>query len=264
MKKRISFEGENLYYTTTGTGLEVMLVHGFGETGDVWTLQTNTLKENYRLLVPDLPGSGESPYIPNNNPSIDLFADALLQILNNEQIEKVVLIGHSMGGYICLAFAEKYPNRLKALGLFHSSAYADEEEKKIIRKKGIDFIRNNGSKLFLETTIPNLFADTRNPEKNKLLQLADNFSSDALIGYYRAMTERPDRSQIISALSVPFLMIIGERDKAVPFETSLKQTNLAKLAFIYILRNSAHMGMWEETEKVNKILAKFLEQLKGK
>jgi len=261
MKKQVSFLGHSLYYTDTGKGNAVMLVHGFGETGDAWKHQVDYLKNKYRLLVPDLPGSGKSPFIHNSDPSIDFYASALLQIQDEEEIEKLCIIGHSMGGYISLAFAEKFPLRINALGLFHSSSFADEEEKVNSRKKGITFIKKHGAKQFLESTIPNLFANPENPLKEMLIKEANHFTDEALINYYEAMISRPDRSRIIVALAVPFLMIIGEKDKAVPFETSLKQSGLAKLSFINILRNSGHMGMWEETEKTNQILAKFLEQI---
>lgn len=260
MEKEIFIKGCRVHYQKHGNGLPIMLLHGFGETGSVWKEQIEFFKNKYQLLIPDLPGSGKSTLGNEAESSMDFFAEVVFQILKKEGLKKMVLIGHSMGGYISLAFAKKYPERLIALGLFHSSAYADDAEKISIRKKGIAFIKKNGAAPFLESSIPNLFADAGNPLKQRLLLGAGDFSDHALIHYYEAMISRPDSTRIIAGLAVPFLMIIGEKDKAVLFESALKQTNLANLSFIYILRKSGHMGMWEEKDKANKILAKFLDQ----
>jgi len=263
MEKEISWWGGSLHYTLLGQGTPVMLVHGFGETREVWNEQIDTFKERHLLLVPDLPGSGKSSLKNQGEISMEFLAEALRQIIDEEGIKKLVLIGHSMGGYASLAFAEKYPERLTALGLFHSSALADDEDKKAVRKKGIAFIRKNGARLFLESTIPNLFSNSENPLTEKLKNLAANFRDNDLIGYYEGMIERPDRTSVISSLHIPFLLIMGKNDKAVPLELALKQSHLAPLSVIHILRMSGHMGMWEEKEKSNEILAKFLDQFCG-
>ena len=108
------------------------------------------------LIVPDLPGAGKSDMI--DDMSMEGMAEMLKAIIDKEKISSFVLIGHSMGGYITLAFAEKYPQYLIKFGLFHSTAYADNEEKKAIRRKGIDFIKEHGAFEFLKNTTPNLFS----------------------------------------------------------------------------------------------------------
>lgn len=263
MEKEISMPWGKLHYSKLGQGIPVMLVHGFGESRGVWNEQIDTLKERHQLLVPDLPGSGKSSLKNHGEISMEFLAEALVQILDKEGIKRVVLIGHSMGGYASLAFVEKYPERLIALGLFHSSALADDGDKKAIRKKGIAFIRKFGARLFLESTIPNLFSNSENPLTGRLKNLAANFRDDDLIGYYEGMIARPDRTSLISSLHIPFLFIMGKNDKAVPLELALKQSHLAPLSVIHILRMSGHMGMWEEKEKSNEILAKFLDQFCG-
>ena len=160
-----------------------------------------------------------------------------------------------------LAFAEKYPGHLHSLGLFHSGAYADDEEKKEARKKAIKFIEQNGSEAFLKTSIPGLFADA---EKSKnyiddLIEKGKAFLPEALIQYYNAMIERPDRTAVLRSFPRPVLFIIGSSDKAIPPAHSLQQSHLPAISYIHVLRNSAHMGMWEETLKANEILAQFLQ-----
>src|SRR5215210_649891 len=133
----------------------VILVHGFGEDHSVWDQQARHLEKNCRLIVPDLPGSGKAKL---GDVSMEGMADHLKNILEEQSVSSCIMIGHSMGGYVTLAFAEKYPEMLAGFGLFHSSAYADSEEKKATRRKAIDFIRKNGTKEFLKTSVPNLIA----------------------------------------------------------------------------------------------------------
>jgi pimeloyl-ACP methyl ester carboxylesterase len=172
------------------------------------------------------------------------------------------MIGHSMGGYITLAFAEKYRDHLHAFGLFHSTAFADSEEKKITRKKGIEFIHQHGAFEFLKTTIPNLFSSTfKSQIKNSIdcfIGRLSNFSPAALVSYYEAMMNRPDRTSVLKNSTIPVLFVAGEQDTAVPIEDSLKQCHLPRKTYIYILKQSAHMGMLEEPATTNCLLEKFL------
>lgn len=261
--KSIVFTKSKINYTTNGKGLPVVLLHGFGEDSSVWIASINHLKNNYFIITPDLPGSGKSEMLTGKKISMDDYADCIYKILQEEKITKCVMIGHSMGGYITLAFAEKYPSLLKAFGLFHSSAYADDAQKIINRKKAIDFIKSNGSKAFLKTSTPGLFFDKI---KNKsyiktLIEKGSSFKPEALIQYYRAMIERPDRTAILKKFKGKVLFICGKNDMAVPFQYSLEQSHLPSETYICILRNSAHMGMYEEKNKVNKSLTEFLQSI---
>ena len=133
-----------------------MLVHGFGEDGNVWNKQMEYLKDKCYLIVPDLPGSGQSGMI--SDMSMEGLAEVLHSIIHEENIDRWTVIGHSMGGYITLALVENYWNHVNAFGLFHSTAFADTEEKKETRKKGIEFIKQHGAFEFLKTATPNLFS----------------------------------------------------------------------------------------------------------
>jgi pimeloyl-ACP methyl ester carboxylesterase len=260
MNKEFSIEGKKLFYRVYGSGKPVVLLHGFGEFADVWTDQVNLLKKNYRVIVPDLPGTGDSDII--DDMSIEGMALAVKQILEVENIGTVDLIGHSMGGYITLAFAEKYPERLSGFGLFHSTAWPDSEEKKATRQKGIAFIEEHGAKAFLETATPNLFSPVTKDERPGLVdkQLAglSNFSPHTLVLYYQAMIQRPDRVAVLKNARVPVLFIMGKYDTAVSFQDQLKQCHLPEISYIHILEHSGHLGMLEETVKSNEALLEFL------
>lgn len=247
-----------------GEGKPVILLHGFGEDSKVWEPQISFLKEHFKLIVPDIPGSGQSEFVPNAN--IEIYAEIIKELCDREFRfpHEGVLIGHSMGGYITLAFVEKYPQYLSAFGLFHSSAFADTAEKKETRRKAIDFIKGKGAYTFLKTSTPNLFTqqykDAHAEKVEALIEAGKNFTAEALIQYYEAMIARPDRTNVLKSFPKPVLFIIGEHDQAIPFEASMKQCHLPSQSHVHILRKSAHMGMWEEAGKANNILLSFLKQ----
>lgn len=265
-KKSIIYQGAKIFYRTAGEGKTVVLLHGFAEDGEIWNNQVEYLQNHFRLIIPDIPGSGNSELIENAN--IDTYAQVIKMILDEEQgiaaiVPEVEMIGHSMGGYITLAFAEKYPQYLNSFGLFHSSAFADNEEKKLTRAKAIDFILEKGSNAFLKTSIPGLFAlafAEAYPEKiNSLVHRGKSFTPAALIQYYEAMINRPDRTAVLKNFSKPILFLIGELDTTIPLQISLQQCYLPNQSHVHVLSQSAHMGMWEEPDKANSLLLKFLQ-----
>ena len=271
-EKKFLYNGSNIYYKTIGQGKPVLLLHGFGEDGTVWERQVQALQNNYRLIIPDIPGSGKSELVANA--TIETYAEIIKELINIEHLqvnltgadfELISLIGHSMGGYIALAFAEKYPQYLNSFGLFHSSAFADADEKKATRKKAIEFIQEKGAVAFLKTSIPGLFNEAFDAENKSvilsLINKASTFTQAALVQYYEAMITRSDRVHVLKNFPKPVLFIIGEHDKAVPLQSSLEQCYLPAISYVHILENAAHMGMYEETPKVNSVLKNFLAQV---
>ena len=246
----------------TGTGPVVLLIHGFGEDQHVWDTLVPELEKANTLLIPDLPGTGSSPAI--SDMSIDGIADSLLSIFPKEPI---TVIGHSMGGYIALALLEKYPDRLNSLGLLHSTSYADTEEKKASRRKGIEFINQHGAFEFLKTSIPNLFSPLSKQKMaegiHNFIQQQRNLTAETLVSYYEAMIGRPDRRQLLKNTDKPILFIMGKYDVAVPFSDGLAQCHLPGISYIHILRRSGHMGMMEEAETVKIAMKNFLFQVQS-
>lgn len=261
--KDFIYQHRKVQYEVEGNGYPVILVHGFGEDGSIWKSQSEHLKNNFKLIIPDLPGSGRSS-ADNRNWSIEDYAEMIHALLRHEGIEKTIMVGHSMGGYITLAFADKYPSMLAGFGLFHSSAYSDSEEKKTTRRKGIDFIREHGAVEFLKATSPNLFSpefkEKHSGAISSFLRSNEGFVPDALISYYQAMIKRPDRTRVLERSKIPVLFVMGEHDNAIPISDVLKQCHLPEKSYIHILKNSGHMGMLEETDLSNQILKNFLQQ----
>ena len=266
--RQILFRNKKIFYRAGGKGKPVMLLHGFAEDGNIWNYQFKKLKEKFFVMVPDLPGSGSSEMLEGKI-LIEDYADVIKTIadreLFNETQNQFTLIGHSMGGYITLAFAEKYPDLLNGFGLFHSTAYADDDAKKEIRRKGIEFIKNNGVDLFIKNTVANLFSEKIKKTKPALIENLNNiakyFSAEALIQYYKAMIERPDRANVLKSFEKPELFIIGKNDNAVPLRVSLAQCHLPAISHLKILQNSGHMGMCEEKKEATAFLIKFLKRL---
>lgn len=265
LKEQLTFDSSlgKIKYFRKGNGIPVMLIHGFGEDSRIWENQVPDLSENCRLIIPDIPGSGNSPIMENG--SIENYARALKELCDEEQLSELVLIGHSMGGYISLAFAEFFPELLKGICLFHSSAYPDDEEKIVTRRKGIDFIRKNGASKFLAQAIPNLFSEATRKKNPELVQGTieryANFSEESLVQYYEAMIVRPDRTHVLKTFNKPILIIAGKFDTAIPLEKCLEQAHLGSFSYIHICNKSGHMGMLEEPRDCNDTLSKFLKEI---
>lgn len=265
--KQITFGNKKICYHADGNGDAVMLLHGFAEDSRIWNYQAEKLREKFYVIIPDLPGSGASEIL-EGEATIEEYAEVIKAItdaeINNNERKTFALIGHSLGGYISLAFAEKYPELLNSFGLFHSSAFADDEAKKDARKKGIEFIKENGPASFLKTTTANLFSGKTKKENNNLIDdlidLSKNFSAETLIQYYGAMMRRSERISVLKSFSKPVLFIIGKEDAAIPLDASLKQCHLPRISTVYILETSGHMGMWEQPLKSLDFLLEFLTQ----
>lgn len=259
MEKTVDYKGCSLQYDVVGSGACAVLLHGFGENKTVWN-NVLPMLSGFQLIVPNLPGTGSSQL--TEDMSMEGLAEAVRFILQQQKIEKCVLIGHSMGGYITLAFADQYPQLLAGFGLFHSTAYADTQEKIEARRRGIEFIAQYGSAAFLKTSVPNLYAPATKEGRPALLQehldAVKDSSEAALTAYYASMIKRPDRTAVLTKATVPVLFVLGAEDKAVPLEDGLALCHLPSFSYIHILKQSGHMGMNEETEKSATILQEFL------
>lgn len=260
--KFINYKNKKIFYRSCGKGLPVVLLHGLPFDGSIWKEQVHVLQEHFHLIIPDIPGSGRSEILGGENISIDDYADVVKVILDEEKIDHCTAIGHSIGGYITLAFAEKYPGSLHGFGLFHSSAFADDEEKKQTRRKTIEFVQKNGVEPFLKTIIPNLFAGKQHLKKiETLIEEGKKVSAASLIQYYYAMIDRPDRTHVLKTFNNPVLFIIGEKDTAIPLNISLQQCHLPAISFVHILKDSGHMGMIEESKRSTGLLLSFLQNI---
>ncbi len=260
--KHIVYNGKKLAYQVAGQGSVVVLLHGLGEAAAVWQHQVQALQKEFKVIVPSLPGTDASAL--QDDMSMEGLASSVYAVLEAEDVSHCVIIGHSMGGYVTLAFAEQFKRVLKGFGLFHSTAFADSEEKKNTRQKGINFIQQHGAAAFLKSSLPNLYSPTTKQKAPALieqqLQQVHQFTDAALIHYYQAMMARPDRTPILKQTDLPVLFVLGKYDTAVPPEDGWKQCHLPQKSYIHMLDGSGHMGMVEEVEKSNTLLIDYVRQ----
>jgi pimeloyl-ACP methyl ester carboxylesterase len=265
MFKNFDYNDSSISYEVLGEGQPVVLLHGFGESGSIWNNQDEVLQKHCKLIIPDIPGSGNSRMLRGENVSIEDYADCINALLNQEKVDTCIMLGHSMGGYIVLAFAEKYPDKLKAFGLVHSTAFADSEEKKGNRRKGIEMIKEYGGFSFLKNTTPNLFADAFKKEHSEevatLIEEGKSFTDEALIEYYEAMMNRPDRTEVLKQSKVPVLFIVGSEDVAAPLNDLLQQVHLPEESHFHLIEGVGHMSMLEAPEKLNEFLLDFINRI---
>jgi len=247
-----------LNYKRTGSGNQTLvLIHGYCENNTCFNEQVLFFKGICSVLTLDLPGFGKTPSVPEI--TIEEMAQMVNQVLVQEKIESCIILGHSMGGYVTLAFAELFPNKLKGFGLIHSIANADSDERKDKRKQVISCIRENGKEKYIKNFISGLF--TPNTQKDIIeYAIEQGLESDELgiIEAAQAMMLRPDRQSVLRNTSLPVYFVIGKNDQLIPEATMFAQAAVCQKSMITYLEKSAHMGMMEEPELLNNGINKFL------
>lgn len=247
-----------------GSGPSLVLIHGFCESKEMWKTFSDELSTNYTVYCPDLPGFGESS-LNGNHISLEETAVLIQEWMEKNKINDPVIIGHSLGGYVTLALTELMGSKLKGIGLFHSSAFADNEEKKKTRNKTIDFIKKFGVDKFIDSFVPPLFSDQHLIEQKEkikeLIALGKKSSKKGILAYLVAMRDRKDRFEVWKTYQGPKLMIAGKLDGSVKIEVSRQHQSFASL--YHELSGTGHMGMFEEREKTLKIVKDFLKDFCG-
>ncbi|MEO6169088.1 MAG: alpha/beta hydrolase [Chitinophagales bacterium] len=268
----ITFQDTNLNYYASGNGLALVFIHGFCEDHLIWMQpsgEQNFVKsftENYRVILPDIPGFGKSLLggdVSDGNGAMDYYASCIKAILDAEKINSCLIIGHSMGGYITMNFASRFPAYLKGFALFHSTAYADDDAKKADREKAAAFVRKNGSAPFVNELYSKLFGAaytvTHAEEIAAIKKHAATTSSvEGVAQASLAMRDRKDTTEILKQSTVPVLFIIGKEDKAISPEKTLQLTHLPERSVIRVLENAGHMGMMEEPDQCRKAIDEWL------
>jgi pimeloyl-ACP methyl ester carboxylesterase len=250
-----------IFFTDTGSGLPVILIPGYCETHRIWDEFSRKLSRWFRVITIDLPGFGESaqPPVPFTlNDIAGMIHDLVMELKPGPQ----VLIGHSLGGYVTLAYARQYENELRGFGLFHSTAYADSQEKKESRTRLIGIIEETGAAAFIRNFFPSLFYDNRRTELaspiNRLIEGASEISALSIREYARAMRDREDNRELLKSFRKPVMMIVGENDASVPLNLSQEQSRLIQRPYILTLKETGHMGMFERPVETLHFVQNFL------
>jgi pimeloyl-ACP methyl ester carboxylesterase len=264
MKKQIFLPefGNHLNYSVLGKGKPVMLLHGLCEDRKIWQYHGNILAENYRVIIPDLPGYGESAPFLDADFSLEKISDVLFFLADQAGMDSFAVVGHSMGGYTGLAMAQKHPERIQSLCLFHSTARADSEEKKKNRERAVKvFIQNR--ELFFRELFKNLFHTERLdefiPQIHQLLQDSKKIEDNTLKGTLIALRDRKDRIEFLKTYPGHLSYFIGRHDNVLPAKGLIEEAELLD-AHIHVSEQSGHMGFYESPQETAKYLSEFLEQ----
>ena len=243
--------------TTASSNLPtIVFLHGFAESREVWTDFTRAFPDRYRLLAPNLLGHGTN-LAPVPDFSMEAQARHVIDYLNQKGCpEPVLLVCHSMGGYVALALAERWPQRVAGLALINSSALADTDEKRQNREKNIGFVEKYGVAKFMESFVRPLFAPTnrdRLTDARALLEEIGKATPVATItGAMRGMAARPDRTKVLSGAEFPVLLVAGKHDVAVHFDDAVQQAALAAEAHALFLEGSGHQSCLEQPEQTRR------------
>lgn len=236
-----------IHYRKQGAGPVLVLLHGFPERSELWEGVAADLSGAFTLVMPDFPGSGGS--VLQHETDITQMAECVKDVLDAEQVPKAVIVGHSMGGYVALAFASLYSERVAGLSLVHSTAAADDEEKKKNRQKSIELIQKGGRNAFINQMIPNLFAEPfkrAHPEiVEKCIDMAKTVKDDGLVNYLSAMRLRPDRQGELNDATFPVQWFIGNNDNIIYYKKILEQCYKSHVNFVYLYDACGHMSMFE-------------------
>ena len=259
-------EKNKLSYNLQGKGTVIVLIHGFLEDAGMWDDIIAKGFEGYSTLTVDLPGFGASPI--HKDYSIEDFAEKILVLLSELNIDQYFLFGHSMGGYIALAMMEKKAAGVLGFGLIHSHPFADSLEGKEKRQRAIDFINKFGSTLYIKQVLPLLFPKSFATSNRFLLERlvfrASKYPAKGISNALAAMKNRPDRQHVLKELAIPFLAIIGKKDELLPTEDLLKQASLAPITQAELIVNAGHMGPFEQPVVLNKIIKAFIQNFSQK
>lgn len=252
----------DIAFWKTGKGLPLVLLPGFGETKEMWKVFVPAISDACEIWCPDLPGFGESSALKQGFTLQDA-ALVLADWLRIHKIENACLIGHSLGGYIALEMAAYTTAKPAAMGLFHSTAFADSAEKKSVRDKTAEFIAKHGAPTFIQSFVAPLFY-AKNRESCReiiadLIRRGSQNTKESLIGYTMAMKNRTDHMDTLKRFNKPKLMICGEEDPAVPLEASLKHQQA--VTELHQLPDCGHMGMFEKQAETQRIINNFMQSL---
>jgi 3-oxoadipate enol-lactonase len=265
MLQRNSIKVNNLTvsYIDEGKGDTIVLIHGFCGSSAYWEQIVQTLSKTNRLIVPALRGHGMSSAV-NDPYSIDDMATDIKLLLDGLEIKNVIMLGHSLGGYVTLSFAEQYPELLSAFGLVHSTAYQDHDEAKQGRLDNVKLICENGIDPLIKNLVPKLFSPDHVKEMPNevkyVTEIGLNTSVTGAKGALSAMRERPDRQEVLKSAQIPVLLIAGKYDQLIPVEKVFSVNG--PIIKQILMEDTGHLGMIENPAKMTQIIQDFILEYK--
>lgn len=255
----LDYKNAAIFYTDSGKGPAVVLIHGFLENTTMWNVIIPELSKRNRVIAIDLLGHGKSDCIGYTH-SMELFAETLEAVLKKVRIRKCVLVGHSLGGYVALAFAAKHPKRVKGLCLMNSTSNEDTADRKLIRTRANKMVHKNFSNL-VRMSFTNLFSEeSRIVFKDQMKNALSEAMQTPIQGYIagqEGMKLRPNRNHVLAENSFKKLIIMGKKDAVLDYKTSLEEVE--KTNSKHVALPQGHMSHIENLEELILILKDFLK-----
>ncbi|MEK3882342.1 alpha/beta hydrolase [Paenibacillus sp. PL2-23] len=246
-----------------GLDTALVLLHGYCGSSAYWEKVVDELAASIRIIAPDARGHGDSSSPDEETYTMELFAEDLAGLFNAIGVRRAVLLGHSLGGYITLAFAERHSEKLAAFGLIHSTSLPDGEAAKANRDKAIEAIESEGVRAFVDGLIPKLFAQDRlddmGPELARCKEIGYATSKHGAIATARGMKSRPHRGSVIEASKLPVLLVSGAQDGLIPASSTFAATGADTRKVE--LEQAGHMSMQECSAQLAEELASFIRSI---
>jgi len=244
--EKIQVNGIELAYIRRGEGKPLLLLHGYPLDHHIWDLVVQLLEDKFDLIVPDVRGFGESSTV-NTQYTMDDFASDIAGLLDHLEIQQTAIAGHSMGGYIALAFANKFPDRVVGLGMIASQVLADSPERRDGRRKTADDIEKQGTQIVVDTM-------TRKLTPNEQIQatakdIIARQQPKGLAGSMRAMAERMDSSTLFAKFEFPVVIVHGDADELIPVDRAHEMKAALSAAHFVELKGVGHLPMLESPQE---------------
>lgn len=255
----------DLYHRETGSGRPVVLLHAFPLSSAMWLAQREALGTAARVITPDQRGFGGSP-LGGDEPSLDLAADDVARLLDTKDLDRVVLGGLSMGGYVAMAFARRHPDRLTALVLADTKASADPPEGKERRARLAETMEaDNDSTVLVDEVLPTLVGpttmETRALVYGRVKALVQAAPPAAVAWASRAMAARPESFDTLRSLAVPALVVVGEEDTLSPPSDAVAMAETLPQGRLVRIPAAGHLTAVEAPDAFNAALGDFLRSL---
>jgi len=258
------YKSGKIQYTDLGNGPVIVLLHGYLESSEIWNGFANRLSASFRVINIDLPGHGLSDIFSAEH-SMEFMAGAVKALIDNLGIGKVFVAGHSLGGYVALAFLELFPEMLAGYCLFHSHPFADSEAAIRNRKREIWIVGLGKKNLMYPDNVMKMFATSNiekfSPALERSKQIASEIPAEGIIAVLNGMMNRPSRQALMEEGSVPCLWILGRMDNYINCTDVLSRVKLPSSTEVVILENSGHIGFIEEEEFSVEVVSSFIDKI---
>jgi pimeloyl-ACP methyl ester carboxylesterase len=264
MGKSVDFSGGKVCYSVSGEGEVVLLIHGYLESAEVWGEFAEQLSRKYRVVAVDLPGNGRSSDFDAEH-TMCFLADSVMAVMDDQNVSRAVVVGHSLGGYVALNIAERYPDRLSGYILFHSHPYPDTDEVKENRIREIGIVESGKKELIYPVNIPRMFASA-NLERfeeavERSKQIASAHTGRGIVAVLKGMMGRKDRSAVLASGKVPSMVILGRMDNYIDYDMITGRLIIPGHGSVITLEHSGHMGFIEEAERSVAVVDDFISSL---